>query len=124
MTDLRAQIEQLKEKWRERERTLCRKADNDPSLSYASRLADRAEIYAHCADQVEALLADHAAPVVAPSGKRYDLAYSIARRIVGSTSGTQTIDAIAESLILFPDESPTVQLLAAPVVGETPSKEG
>jgi hypothetical protein len=109
MTDLRAQIEQLP-----------RYGNDEFVTSNPHVMAEMPKGKWLKRSQVLRLLADHAAPVVAPSGKRYDLAYSIARRIVGSTSGTQTIDAIAESLILFPDESPTVQLLAAPVVGETP----
>jgi len=43
-------------KWRERDQKLCRQADAQPTTQYAKTLADRAECYGRCADELEAAL--------------------------------------------------------------------
>ena len=51
-------LPQLVAKWRERAQSLCRKADAQPVTSYGRTMADRAECYDRCADELDALLSE------------------------------------------------------------------
>ncbi len=59
MTEREERLRALIAKWRDRARTLCRKADEQPAITgnYAKSLADRAECYDRSADELEAALA-------------------------------------------------------------------
>lgn len=49
----------LEQKWRERSQTLLRRADSEPAVmgNYTKSLADRAECYDRCADELAAAVA-------------------------------------------------------------------
>lgn len=55
-SDSRATLQALIEKWRSRDRTLNANADASPSQIFARSLADRAECYGRCADELTNLL--------------------------------------------------------------------
>ena len=54
--------EALIRRWRERDKTLNAKADAEASQLWARGLADRAECYGRCADELEAVLSGGARP--------------------------------------------------------------